>query len=123
MRMLWIVSVMGGLACTTWGDVPASGSVERGRTQFATCAACHQPGQKDHPGPDLRGVVGRQVGTLPGFRYSRALRTAKLVWSPGLLDQFLADPQAVLPGNGMPFPGVPDPGARADLIAYLGSLK
>jgi cytochrome c len=99
-------------------------TLARGREQFAACAVCHTA-NKDIPnaGPELRGIIGRAMGTYPGFRYSRAMRTAKRGWTVEALDEFLADPQAALPGNTMPFPGIPDEKQRHALIAYLKSLK
>lgn len=95
---------------------------ERGLQAFAACAACHAP---DHNGigPRLAGVVGRTSGTVEGFRYSRAMKNAKIVWDAATLDAYLAEPQKVIPGNLMPFSGIADPRQRADVIAYLGSLK
>ena len=101
----------------------AEASFENGRKQFAACAACHATDQPTPTGPDLRGVVGRKAGTVPGFRYSRALQKAKLTWDDAKLDAFIADPQVAVPGNTMPFPGLPDLEARRDLIAYLKTLK
>lgn len=99
-----------------------SGDAVAGEKLFATCAACHAPGP-GRTGPDLHGVVGRPAGTLAGFRFSRAMKNARRVWSEATLDAYLAEPQAVLPGNAMPFPGLPDHTQRRDLIAYLKTLK
>ena len=99
--------------------------IERGRAVFATCAACHRDASAEvpNPGPDLRGVFGRAAGTVPGFRYSRAMRKANRTWNEDTLDVFLQDPQAALPGNAMPFPGLPEDGKRRDLIAFLKSYQ
>lgn len=94
-----------------------------GQKIFATCAACHQVDGPAKTGPDLRGVVGREAGKIAGFRFSRALRTSGLVWTEAQLDAFLAEPQAAVPGNAMPFPGLPDAKQRLDLIAVLKTLK
>ena len=98
-------------------------NVENGRKLFAACAACHASDLPTRTGPDLRGVVGRKAGAVSGFRYSRAIQKAKIVWDDPTLDAFLAEPQVALPGNTMPFPGIPDETARRDLIAYLKTLK
>ena len=95
---------------------------ERGLQAFAACAACHAS-DKNGIGPRLAGVVGRTSGTVEGFRYSRAMKNAKIVWDAATLDAYLAEPQKVVPGNLMPFSGIGDPRQRADVIAYLGSLK
>ena len=101
--------------------VQAAGDPEAGARVFRTCAACHtlEPGAH-RTGPSLAGVFERKAGTAEGFhRYSDALRSAGLVWREDALNEFLADPQAFLPGNRMTFPGIPDAQARADVIAYL----
>ncbi|MEO6246301.1 MAG: c-type cytochrome [Opitutaceae bacterium] len=103
--------------------VAAEPAVDDGRKVFAACAACHAPDQPTRTGPDLRGVFGRKAGTAPGFRFSRALQHAKIVWNEATLDAFLAEPQAALPGNTMPYPGLPDAAQRGLLIAYLKTLK
>lgn len=97
--------------------------VEAGRKVFEVCAVCHAPEAPTKTGPDLRGVIGRKAGSVSGFRYSRALKSAGIVWTDATLDTFLAEPQAALPGNAMPFPGLPDAKQRLDLIAYLKTLK
>jgi cytochrome c len=107
------------LATTRQGG--AAGDPEAGAQAFRTCAACHTLEPNVHrTGPSLAGVFGRKTGTAEGFhRYSDALRSADLVWREDTLNNFLANPQAFLPGNRMTFPGIADAQGRADLIAYL----
>ena len=52
------------------------GDAAKGAEVFAVCAACHAPDQPARTGPDLRGVYGRKAASVPGFRYSRAMKTA-----------------------------------------------
>jgi cytochrome c len=104
-------------------STPAEADVEHGRKVFEACAACHATDQPARTGPELRGVFGRRAGTVPGFRYSRVLKNAKIVWNAATLESFLADPQAAFPGNIMPYPGLPDATQRRALIAYLRTLK
>jgi cytochrome c len=94
---------------------------ERGAQVFRSCAACHSLKPGEHrTGPSLAGVLGRHAGTAEGFtRYSSALEQADVTWTEETLDRWLAEPQAVVPGNSMTFPGIRDQEARADLIAYL----
>ena len=89
---------------------------------FASCAACHGPAAATNPGPDLRGVMGRPAGRAPGYRYSRAMRNARIVWDAATLDAFLANPQAVVPGTTMPYAGEPDAARRAEIVAALAAL-
>lgn len=98
--------------------------VAAGARKFGTCAACHtiREGSSDRGGPNLHGVFGQQPGqTSARYGYTAALRNAGGRWDVRRLDAWLADPQAVVPGTTMQFPGVPDPLDRADLIAYLRS--
>jgi cytochrome c len=105
--------------------VAAAGDPSEGARAFRACAACHAllPGQH-RTGPSLAGVVGRKAATAEGFRrYSPALKAADLVWDEATLDAWIADPQALVPGNRMTFRGLPDRQARADLIAYLAQAS
>jgi Cu(I)-responsive transcriptional regulator len=99
----------------------APGDPERGARAFRACAACHSlaPGQH-RTGPSLAGIVGRKAATAEGFRrYSPALKAADVIWNEPTLDAWIADPQALIPGNRMIFDGLADAQARTDLIAYL----
>ena len=93
----------------------------RGKLLFEQCAACHSfdPAHTG-VGPHLKGLFGRKAASVDDFNYSPPLRRANIVWTPELLDAFLKEPQAgPFRGNRMPFAGLPDAQARADLIAYL----
>lgn len=81
-----------------------------------------QPG-KEMLGPSLGGIVGRHSCADPHFHYSYANCAANLVWTEPTHDKYVASPTSVVPGTGMPFRGVPDQGMRADLLAYLATLK
>lgn len=94
-----------------------------GGMAFMQCADCHSPGNADGVGPGLKGVYGRRTGTKSGFVYSPAMAKSAIVWDDTSLDNFLANPQKALPGTAMAWPGEEDPKTRADLIAYLKTLK
>lgn len=96
---------------------------EQGRKVYDSCLACHSAAPTGPMGPDLRGVMGRRAGEVPGFRYSRALKNSRIVWNETTLGAFLADPQSAVPGNLMPYPGLPDEAARRDLIAFLKTMR
>ena len=97
--------------------------VNAGQQIFAECAGCHEVTATNGFGPGLLGIVGRKSASEPGFRYSAALQHAELTWDVKNLNAFLTDPQKLVPGNLMPFPGMDDAQARADLIAYLQTVK
>jgi cytochrome c2 len=92
----------------------------KGEILFQKCHACHSTGQEATTlGPPLAGIVGRTAGGQERFRYSPAMRRSRLVWDDATLDRFLAEPQTLVPGNRMPFAGMPEKSDRDDLIAYL----
>ena len=97
--------------------------VAAGGRAFQQCAECHSPGTADGAGPGLKGTFGRRAGTKNGFAYSAALAKSSIVWDATTLDAFLANPQKAVPGTSMTWPGDDDPNERADLIAFLGTLK
>ena len=98
----------------------ADGDAARGELRFADCAACHSlaPGT-NNIGPSLAGLFGRKAGTIADFRYSPAMRRSGITWAPQMLDEFIADPQKLVPANRMPYSGMPNAADRADLITYL----
>lgn len=114
-----IAGIVGTVAVQT--VFAAEGNAVRGQRVFGACAACHslEP-NKNMTGPSLAGVFGRKAGTLESFaRYSTPLKSSGLTWSDATLDRWLTDPQHVVPGNQMTFPGIKDSGQRGDLLAFL----
>jgi cytochrome c len=104
------------------GQAVAQADVKRGEKLFVECRSCHAlDGSTDANslGPALAGIIGRRAGAIDDFRYSPAIRRSKLSWTRQTLDAFIADPQAVIPGNRMPYSGLADAKERADLVAYL----
>ena len=94
-----------------------------GKQLFTQCSVCHSIDGSNGVGPSLLGVFGRKAGSVSGFRYSRAMKNANIAWDDNTLEAYLADPQKLIPGNLMPFSGLSDPKQRADVIAYLKTLK
>jgi cytochrome c len=99
---------------------------EPGAQAFLQCYSCHsaEPGETDGlEGPNLAGIVGRAIAAQPGFDYSPAMRAFANRhgrWDAALLDRFMADPQAVVPGTAMAgYPGLDDPAQRRTIIEYL----
>jgi glucose/arabinose dehydrogenase len=107
-------------------DTPAAGDPVHGKAIFQTsCALCHATGSEKilaaGQGPVLGGVVGRPAASVPGFAYSKALAASNLTWDRAILDRFLTNPSALVPGTAMVVmvAGASD---RADLVSYLATL-
>lgn len=101
---------------------PAAGDVQRGMALYqARCTACHAV-DSNKTGPAHRGLMGRRVGSLKGYKYSDELAQSRLRWTPQTLNVWLEDPEELVAGQRMGFQ-VNDAQERADLIAYLATLK
>jgi cytochrome c len=99
-----------------------TGDATKGTAVFATCKTCHDP-VTNKIGPHLGGVVGRTAGSISDYTYSAANKNSGITWTAEKLFQYLEKPQRVVPGTKMAFAGLPDPQKRADVIAYLQTLK
>jgi cytochrome c len=98
----------------------ADGDPVRGEARFQECAACHRlEAGTNEVGPSLHGIFMRKAGDLADFRYSPAMKRSGVIWTPETLDKYVADPQAMVPANRMPYAGMASASDRADLIAYL----
>ena len=101
---------------------PAQGDAKTGATLYQQhCTACHAI-DSNKIGPAHRGVVGRKVGGLPGYKYSAELAASRLRWTPQTLNKWLSDPEELVSGQRMGF-SIESEQERADLIAYLATLK
>jgi cytochrome c len=122
MRMSVLVALLGLIAA---GAAHAAGNATAGAQVFVRCAMCHSnaKGEGNKIGPNLFGVVGRKAGTAADYSYSAAMKNAGFAWTNAKLDAYLTLPAKVVPGNKMLFPGIPQASQRADLIAYLDTLK
>ncbi|MDX2238970.1 MAG: cytochrome c family protein [Hyphomonadaceae bacterium] len=108
------------LAITDASGATLSGDPTRGQRVFLQCQTCHtiQAGV-NRVGPSLHGIIGRQAGTVAGFRYSEANRSSGITWTEQELYTYLENPRAKIPGTIMAFNGLRDSQQRADVIAYL----
>ena len=98
-----------------------SADLSNGESKFALCSTCHTvvQGGPNMTGPNLHGVFGRKAATLPGFKYSDALKATGWTWDAARVDTWITDPKVALPGTKMTFVGLKDPKDRTDVIAYL----
>jgi len=122
--LLWAAGVAShAQAAPPSGGLP-DGDPVAGQDAFLVCSACHTvaPGGAALIGPNLHGVVGRDIASAEGFVYSDALLALPGEWDAAKLHAFLADPLTYAPGTKMGLAGIASPQERADLIAYLESL-
>ena len=99
-----------------------SADAAHGKELYLACAACHSE-RPDALGPSLKGVLGRRSAALEDFRYSNAMKRANLTWDDTNLRAYIADPQATVKGNRMPFGGIREPKDVDDIVAYLKTLN
>lgn len=110
-----------GAPARVW-TTPPPGDTTRGAALYQDkCTACHAV-DSNKTGPAHRGVLGRRVGSLPGYKYSEELMRSRLRWTPQTLNLWLEDPEELVAGQRMGFQ-VDGAQERADLIAYLATLK
>ena len=106
------------LSITSGGALAAD--LAKGEKIFKKCKTCHtlEVGE-NKVGPSLHGVVGREVGTVEGFKYSKKILESGIVWTEENIDQYLESPKKFIPGNKMMFPGLKKQTDRENLIAFL----
>jgi cytochrome c len=113
-----------GVTLLLIGAARADGDAARGEARFQDCAPCHKlEASSNNVGPSLHGIFERKAGALADFRYSPAMKRSGISWTPETFDKFIADPQAMVPTNRMPYAGMANPNDRADLIAYLQKMS
>lgn len=86
------------------------------------CSSCHLGNFSTDSGPSLIGVVGRKAAAVEDYTYTPALTASGITWDAASLDKFLTNPKEYVEGTDMKRV-VADPADRADVIAYLASLK
>ncbi len=103
----------------------ATANVGAGENVFKKCAACHTnvSGGASKIGPPMWGIVGKKSGSHPEFKYSSALAAHGKAWSVEELNAFLYKPADYIKGTKMAFAGIAKDEERANLIAYLSTLK
>jgi cytochrome c len=116
--------LLAAAACVSAAPTGDGATLAAGERAYQKCYACHSLEGPDSTtqGPSLKGIVGGRVAAEPGFAYSPAMRAYAANqprWTREALDAFIADPQAVVPGNEMGFFGIANPEERRSLVEYL----
>jgi cytochrome c len=123
------VFALGMVALPFWSSAASvvqteseKGDAKRGQEVFEKrCAGCHSL-DEDKEGPRLRGIFGKKAGSVSTFKYSDALKASNVTWDAPSLDQWMADPEKIIPNSDMFF-RVPQARERTDVIAYLQTLS
>mgnify|MGYP005672235837 CR=1 FL=1 len=99
----------------------AMGDIATGEKVFKKCAACHSivKGGKNNIGPALYNVVGRDVGAVGDYKYSKALAAYGKAWTFEELNGYLLKPAKWIKGTKMAFAGLRREADRASVILYL----
>ena len=99
----------------------ASTSVAEGAKVFKKCAACHSinEGGSNKIGPALWGVLGRLAGSIPDYKYSKAMAAHGKNWSFEEMNGFLLKPKVWIKGTKMSFAGLKNEKERAAVILYM----
>jgi cytochrome c len=104
----------------------AKADPKHGEQVAKVCLQCHTfaKGEPNKIGPNLFGVMEENIASVPNYQFSQALAADKgQKWDPAKLNAWLFKPQDFAKGTKMTFPGLPKAQDRADVIAYLESLK
>ena len=108
------------------GPFMAKADPKHGETVAKVCLQCHtfKKGEPNKIGPNLFGIMEENIASVQGYQFSPALAAHKgEKWDPDKLNTWLYKPQDYAKGTKMTFPGLPKEQDRADVIAYLESLK
>lgn len=117
-RALMVASSLLGWHGITWAST--GDEIARGQALYESrCQKCHSISTND-VGPRHQNVVGRRAGSVRDFLYSAALRNSQIVWTEEMLDRWLANPEALIPGQEMDV-RVRSAEDRRLLILYLKS--
>ena len=103
-------------------DPLAAFADDPGAQVFRACVACHtlKPDEGDRAGPTLSGLFGRRIATLPGYRFSTALRSLDIVWTPETVSRlFELGPATFTPGTKMPEQKITSAEDRLALVKFL----
>jgi cytochrome c len=113
---------IGSVALGAPEDPLAAYAGDHGADVFRACVACHtlRPDEGNRAGPTLAGIFGRRIATLPGYKFSDALRKLDIVWTPETVAKlFEVGPAAYTPGTKMPEQRIGSPEDRAALVQFL----
>jgi len=118
------ILIIATTAITISTETARAQDAQKGQMVFNMCLPCHSigPGAQNKVGPELNGLDGRHSGSVPGFDYSEANKNSGIIWSEATFKKYIQNPQGVISGTKMIFPGVKNEQQVNDLWAYLSQF-
>lgn len=120
LRTLLAIAMIAAVPTVAAADV----DLKKGKKVFRKCKACHAVGEKakNKVGPELNGIIGREAGSVEGYKYSKAMLKSGITWDEETLDKYLKKPKDLVKGTKMIFAGLKKEKQRKNLIAYLATF-
>jgi cytochrome c len=120
-----VIAITISAAVAISADTALAQDAQKGQMVFNVCLACHSigPGAQNKIGPELNGLDGRHSGSAPGFDYSDANKNSGIVWNEATFKKYIQNPQGVIPGTKMIFPGLKNEEQVNDVWAYISQFN
>ena len=119
MKKLTILAAVFAALALSAGNASAADAA-KGKKVYNKCKACHAlKAGKNKVGPTLHGLFGRKAATVPGFKYSKAMKTSGVTWDEESLRAYLKKPRKFIKGTRMAFAGIKKKKQMDNLVAYL----
>ena len=127
-KLLLSLVAMAALAFVSPVTTASAADIEKGAKVVKKCVSCHMVGDKakNLVGPQLNGIVGREIASIEGYKYSKgmiAYAETQGIWSAEALDTYLLSPRKAVKGTRMGFAGLRKEKDRVNVIAYLAEQK
>ena len=119
MKKLTILAAVFAALAVSAGNAAAADAA-KGKKVYNKCKACHAlKAGKNKVGPTLHGLFGRKAATIPGFKYSKAMKASGVTWDEESLRAYLKKPRKFIKGTRMAFAGIKKKKQMDNLVAYL----
>ena len=124
-RPVWAEEIIAVTAITISAETSLAQDAQKGQMVFNMCLPCHSigAGAQTKVGPELNDLDGRHSGSVADFDYSDANKNSGIVWNEATFKKYIQNPQGVIPGTKMIFPGVKNEQQVNDLWAYVSQFN